>query len=314
MWMSRSMLALSGCVALAAPAFPAEVIVGGPQGIAFRGDPVAGGFQFFGTCGGPIQSMAQLGDDLYLGDQFGNIYRTNIATGQLEDTFHVTNDAAAMAAHNGTLLIGGSNSTVLRVDPLSRSILDTFTTPEPVAAIAVQDDFVYVSGGSSAIYRADAATGVFSYFTCSCFGTVNGLVATQDSLFLVDQFGSLWQINRTDGIPLAAFWIETPGETLVWSDGEILVGDANQTVRRFDAATGDLLGSVTVPVEVHAMVLRGSAPCAGDLDGSDAVDLADLTVLLNAFGVSGGGDMDGDGQTGLNDLAQLLSQFGSNCD
>lgn len=312
--LSRSLLTLAGCAALAAPAFSAEVIVGGPQGIAFRGDPVAGGFSFFGTCGGPIQSMAQLGDDLYLGDQFGTVYRADIATGQLEDTFTVTNDAAAMAVHDGTLLIGGSNSTVLRVDPLTRSILATFATPEPVAAIAVQDDFVYVSGGSSAIYRADAVAGAFTYFTCSCFGTVNSLIATQDSLYLVDQFAGLWRINRSDGIPIGAFWIDTPGETLAWSDGELLVGDANQTVRRFDPASGALLGSITAPVEVYAMVVRGGAPCAGDLDASGTIDLGDLSILLNAFGVDGDGDMTGDGQTGLIDLANLLSRFGSSCD
>jgi outer membrane protein assembly factor BamB len=314
MMRSRTLRALTAFAVAASPALAAELIVGGPQGITYLGDPVAGGFQFFGTCGGPIQSMAQLGNDLYLGDEFGNVYRENIATGQLEDMFQVTNDAAAMAVHDGQLLIGGSNSTVLRVDPLTRSILATYNTPEPVSAMTLKGDFVYVSGGTSAIYRAEAATGAFSYFTCSCFGTVNALLAVDDSLFLVDQVGSLWQINLNDGFPMAAFWIGTPGETLALLDGEILVGDSDQKVRRFDPSTGTETGSITVPVIVHAMVLRGSAPCAGDFDGSGAVDLGDLTILLNAFAVSSGGDMDGDGKTGLIDLAQLLSQFGSTCD
>lgn len=313
MWMSRSMLALTSCAALAAPAMSAEIIVGGPQGVTYRGDAVTGGFQFFGTCGGPIQSMVQLGDHLYLGDEFGNVYRENAATGQLEDMFQVPNDAAAMAVHNGHLLIGGSNGTVLRVDPLVRSIIATYTTPEPVSAMTVKGDFVYVSGGSSAIYRAQAAIGEFSYFTCSCFGPVNSLLATGNSLFLVDQFGSLWQINLTDGFPMGAFWIGTPGESLALSDGELLIGDGDQQVRRFDPATGAEIGAITVPVAVHAMVLRSAVSCAGDLDQSGAVDLGDLTILLNAFGVSGGGDMNGDGFTDLSDLAGLLGGFGTTC-
>src|SRR5262245_25659777 len=89
MWMSRSIFALTGCAALSAPALASDLVVGGPQGVTYRGDAVTGGFQFFGTCGGPIQSMAQLGEHLYLGDESGNVYRENIFTGQLEDMFRV---------------------------------------------------------------------------------------------------------------------------------------------------------------------------------------------------------------------------------
>ncbi len=61
-----------------------------------------------------------------------------------------------------------------------------------------------------------------------------------------------------------------------------------------------------------------SAPCAGDLDGDQDVDLADLSQLLANYGTTGGayyedGDLDGDGDVDLADLSALLAVYGSAC-
>jgi len=58
--------------------------------------------------------------------------------------------------------------------------------------------------------------------------------------------------------------------------------------------------------------------CPGDLDGSGAVDLPDLSLQLANFGVTSGaqpedGDMDGDGDVDLSDLSLLLALFGNAC-
>lgn len=63
---------------------------------------------------------------------------------------------------------------------------------------------------------------------------------------------------------------------------------------------------------------RTWAPMAIDLNGDDAVDLSDLTVLLAHFGMTAGathadGDLDGDRDVDLSDLAQLLAHFGAVC-
>jgi hypothetical protein len=50
-------------------------------------------------------------------------------------------------------------------------------------------------------------------------------------------------------------------------------------------------------------------PCPADLDGSGAVDSADLATLLDAWG-SATGDVTGDGVTDANDLAALLVAWG----
>lgn len=62
------------------------------------------------------------------------------------------------------------------------------------------------------------------------------------------------------------------------------------------------------------------APCVGDLNDDNMVDLSDLAGLLSAFGSSTGdpnfnplADVDDDGVIGLGDLAGLLANFGLPC-
>ena len=57
------------------------------------------------------------------------------------------------------------------------------------------------------------------------------------------------------------------------------------------------------------------APCAADLDGSGAVDFADLIALLTAWGPCPRlgpcqGDLGGDGSVGFSDLLTVLSAWG----
>ncbi len=56
-----------------------------------------------------------------------------------------------------------------------------------------------------------------------------------------------------------------------------------------------------------------NATCPGDFDGDGDVDLADLGVVLSAFGLNGNGDTDGDGDTDLADLGVVLSAYGMPC-
>jgi len=56
----------------------------------------------------------------------------------------------------------------------------------------------------------------------------------------------------------------------------------------------------------------GGSACMGDLDGSGAVDGADLGLLLDGWGQAGKGDLDGDGTVGGLDLGALLTGWG-NC-
>lgn len=73
---------------------------------------------------------------------------------------------------------------------------------------------------------------------------------------------------------------------------------------------------------VYAVTLRAAtlvrSNCPGDLDLNDAVDLADLAILLADWGCRRGlsfcrGDVDADGKTDLGDLALLLAGYGREC-
>jgi hypothetical protein len=59
-------------------------------------------------------------------------------------------------------------------------------------------------------------------------------------------------------------------------------------------------------------------PCQGDLDFDYDIDLADLSQLLSAYGVTSGaeyedGDLDEDGDVDLSDLSALLAVYGTTC-
>jgi hypothetical protein len=52
-------------------------------------------------------------------------------------------------------------------------------------------------------------------------------------------------------------------------------------------------------------------PCPADLDGNGAVDAADLSNLLGAWGTAGAGDIDGSGSVDAADLSVLLAAWGT---
>jgi uncharacterized membrane protein len=65
--------------------------------------------------------------------------------------------------------------------------------------------------------------------------------------------------------------------------------------------------------EAWLAYLGDPIPCRGDIDGDGLRNLADLSVLLTAYGNDDGGDIDGDGDTDLADLGWLLSVYGQPC-
>jgi hypothetical protein len=65
----------------------------------------------------------------------------------------------------------------------------------------------------------------------------------------------------------------------------------------------------------HAFCLETVIPCTTDLDGSGAVDVGDLLLVLADFGCqsSCSADLDGDGIVGVTDVLALLGEFGQTC-
>ena len=65
----------------------------------------------------------------------------------------------------------------------------------------------------------------------------------------------------------------------------------------------------------HEFCLETVIPCTADLDGSGAVDVGDLLLVLADFGCqsSCSADLDGDGIVGVTDVLALLGEFGQTC-
>jgi len=73
--------------------------------------------------------------------------------------------------------------------------------------------------------------------------------------------------------------------------------------------------SSTPSVSTFTTLVSTPEPCDGDVNNSQSVDLADLSLVLNNFGLSTSeGDANGDGDVDLADLSLVLNNFGNVCD
>ncbi|MDZ4754719.1 MAG: hypothetical protein SGJ11_09505 [Phycisphaerae bacterium] len=73
----------------------------------------------------------------------------------------------------------------------------------------------------------------------------------------------------------------------------------------------DIPGAGAAQLQLQLEVMIESSGNAADLDGSGAVDGADLAILLGQWGTAGSADLDGDGLVGVADLAILLGAWNS---
>ena len=106
------------------------------EGIVFKGDAVAGNFEYFGCgCSGPAQGMASDAESLYAADGFGQYVRYDLATGLLMDEGFLPFAISAMVRDGDDLLLSESNGTIHRIDPVTWQELGTLISPIAVEAM-----------------------------------------------------------------------------------------------------------------------------------------------------------------------------------
>ncbi|MFT4539518.1 MAG: hypothetical protein ACI841_000357 [Planctomycetota bacterium] len=137
--------------------------VGSSQGAVFQANLADGIFSFWGTCGGPIQSMAHADGSMFLGTTSGVIYRLDEATQLVDASFAAGNDARALAIHMGDLLSGGSDGSIRRIAPDDGRLFATIDGGFDVEAIAVSEEAEpgtgYCYGGVCACGNHDSEAG-----------------------------------------------------------------------------------------------------------------------------------------------------------
>jgi hypothetical protein len=96
------------------------------------------------------------------------------------------------------------------------------------------------------------------------------------------------------------------------------VNDLGNGVYEVQLTTGTIVGVDRVAVRVvdatgeRYLIPSGKLKIQdrrADFNGDGVVNLADLLILLEAYGLTTGGDIDADGDTDLSDLAALLGSF-----
>ena len=88
-----------------------------------------------GVSGGPVSSMGQTADDLYLGESEGNVFVFDKETELSIYAYPVDSDVTSLVRHGDTFLIGGSNAKIHRVVQVIGTVLETFVAPEPIQAM-----------------------------------------------------------------------------------------------------------------------------------------------------------------------------------
>ena len=98
------------------------------------------------------------------------------------------------------------------------------------------------------------------------------------------------------------------------------VPDVYTTHARLRVVVHDADGNTGFDQSDSDLTINGTPPCPEDLDGDGSVNLADLSIMLAAYGSCAGdanfepaADLDADGCVALGDLSMLLAAYGTTC-
>ncbi|MDP7030616.1 MAG: hypothetical protein QF733_10425, partial [Phycisphaerales bacterium] len=114
----------------------------------------------------------------------------------------------------------------------------------------------------------------------------------------------------------------TGGTNAAWQTASFRVGDfivPTATVRvRFvveDAPSASVVEAGIDNLQLDVYACDEVIPCEGDINGSGAVDVDDVLLILSAFGdeTNGPEDLDGDGWVTVNDVLIVIGAWGP-CD
>ncbi len=284
------------------------------------------------------------------GEYAGSV--TGINTGLFDrigaaTTLHVDSDAQGglqFAIESTTAWPNDAFTTVIYIDAIdAQGFTSTYALDDTSASAqratsgkgntGQRSDLYFASG-----FRADYAL-VLQYGAARLFelgeashtllngadlGAATDMLGGTDMRYVVDDGSSGGRVREV-AMPLALLSL-LPGESFRFFATVTHAQTAFRANEFIGVAAGNGFdagnpGAATVVLKPGDFVLFSSVDaCAGDVDGSGSIDLADLAGLLAAFGAEEGdagyvpaADLNSDGSVDLSDLAGFLAVFGSSC-
>lgn len=122
---------------------------------------------------------------------------------------------------------------------------------------------VVLGSETTLVHRADPVTGE-SEILGACGGSVHSLALVDGALYLGSVDGAVYVYDEALQFPVFAFQSEGDATAMVDLGDELLVGASDGVLRRYDPATGTLLGSASVGLPIRALCYQ-HGPGAGDL-------------------------------------------------
>ncbi len=266
--MKKTLLAIACVAGLSCSAMAGTVLVGGHSGLVNKVSLPGGNPQFFGTCGGPIDSMHVLNGVVYLGTNSGWVYRISLANGQVLGSYQVSVSCSALASYQGNLLIADVSGQIVTVNPATGAFIRTFSAPNEVHSMVMHGDDLLV-GGPAGVWQGNPTSGGFNYAACGCIGQLEGLAMMGNHLWGVDVNGSLIKFDINNGALLLGHWTGIPATGLATDNGKLLMTTEDRRVLTINPDTGAIEAQQQFQIDVRAIVLESSPQCAPDLTASN---------------------------------------------
>jgi len=226
-----------------------DVYVGSSFGVVQKGSANTGGFQFWGTCGGPIHSLAKDATHLIVGSSNGMIYRINLGSQAVDTSFAAPNDAQAMVVQGGDLLVGGSDATIRRIQRTTGALKSTLATQVGVSSLALRrgsdPGTVYCYGIACPCGNDDAQAGCANTtgFGARLSGSGSASVSADD----LELFAFQLPPNRN-----GRFYMSQNVTHLPLGDGFLCAGSGGYPLFRFPFASSGPAGALTTPQNLVA--------------------------------------------------------------
>lgn len=288
-----------------------RVYAGSLNGAVLTGFGQVGQFGFLGLCSGPIRAMTRDANVLLLGTTSGDVYRFDLASGQVLGSFTLPTPPTAMAMHGAVLVVGAETGPILRVDPSSGVVLGSFAAPVGgVHAMQIQGDTLFVGAHNTFVSRGNAKSGGFQMLTV-CGGAVDSMTIANGELVLGTLTNTVYRVNTVTGAYYGTFMVQEPQTAMVTDGAHVLVGSGTGNIRRINPLTGAVGATYTAPLPIRTMVIEA---CPADINADGKLTVQDFGAFQSAF-VLGDlrSDFDTDGALTVTDFGAFQTAFVAGC-